>query len=180
MNILTDRKNGIVKWTLNCKDIVIQDYNMMYAYEYGSEMVMLKLKSNDGEIAFSLYDINGDLILSYVPKSSEIMIGINKSIHLDYLISVEYSKKDKKIVALTGIKEDERKLIILDNEGNIISNIINPSGYTYYFTQNFGDKIIVVCRGNSDATVDKYGRNDWNFRVDLDNYYVERMSITQL
>lgn len=179
MNILTDKENGIVKWTYNFKDIVIQDSNMMYAFEYGNKMVMLKLKSKDGKIAFSLYDINGEFILSYMPKSNKIEIGSNKCIHIDDLISVEYSKKDKKIVALTGIKEDERKLIILDNYGNVISNIINPRSYTFYFTKKIGDTIMVVCLGNSDTTKDKYGRNDWNFRVDLDNYYVERISITQ-
>lgn len=152
---------------------------MMYAFEYGDEMVMLKFKNQGGEIGFSMYGINGEFILSYVPQSGGITIKSNRCIHMDDLISVEYSKKDKKIVALIGMKEEERKLIILDCNGNIIANIINPPSYTFYFTKNIGNAVIAVCRGKSDITKDKYGRNDWNFRVNLDNYYVERVSITQ-
>lgn len=38
MNILLDRENGIVKWTYNYKNIVMQKPNILYAYEYGNEM----------------------------------------------------------------------------------------------------------------------------------------------
>ena len=44
-----------------------------------------------------------------------------------------------------------------------------PSSYTFYFTKNIENTIIAVCRGNSDITKDKYGRNDWNFRIDFIN-----------
>ena len=49
------------------------------------------------------------------------------------LISVEYSKKDKKIVALIGMKEEERKLIILNDNGNIIADIINAVKLYFLF-----------------------------------------------
>ncbi len=179
MNILTDRKNGIVKWSYNNKDILIQNPSMIYAFEYGNEMVMLKLKNQDGKVEFSLYDVNGGFILSYSSHSDEITIGTYKSIQMNDLISVEYSKKDKKVIALIGMRDEERKLVIMDYGGNIITNIINPPGYTFYSTKNIGNTILVVCRGNSDVTRDKYGRNDWSFRIDLDNYYAEKISVTQ-
>ena len=179
MSILTDRNNGIVKWEYNGKDIIIQNSNMMCAFEYGNEMVMLKVKNQDGEIGFVLYDINGGFILSYVAKTGEISIGSNHFIRMDNLITVEYSRKDKKVVALIGMKERERKLVIIDYNGCELASIPNPVGYTFYYTKNLGDSIMAVCQGNSEITKDKYGRNDWNFRIDLNNYYVEKVSITQ-
>lgn len=179
MNILKDRKNGIVKWNYDGKDIVIQNANMMYAFEYGVEMVMLQVKSQDGQYGYSIYDINGNFILSYIEDGNKIIIGNNQCIQMDTLISVQYSKKDKKIVALTGMNKDERKLLVMDYSGNVVSSILNPTGYTYDYIKNSRDTIMAVCQGNSDITKDKYGRNDWNFRIDLNNYYVEKVSITQ-
>ncbi len=38
---------------------------------------------------------------------------------------------------------------------------------------------MTVAQGTNDLTRDSFGRNDWNFTINFDNYYVERDSITQ-
>ncbi|MGL4106688.1 hypothetical protein [Clostridium sp. LP20] len=179
MNIFTDRKNGIVKWSYNNKDIKIQNTDMMFAFEYANDMVMLKVKGNDSKIGFILYNTDGTIILSYSAKAEEIVIKENKHLKINNLISVEYSKKYNKIIILRGIDDENQKLIIMDCNGDEISSIKNPVGYTFYYTKNVGNMVMVVCQGNSDLTKDKYGRNEWNYRIDLDNYYVEKLSITQ-
>lgn len=151
----------------------------MYAFEYGNEMVMLELKNQNRQNKLLIYNVNGSLILSYMQNGNEIFISNNKIIHIDKLISVEYSMKYKKIVVLAEKNKKERKLSILDERGNLITNIPEPRNYSFYYCKNIGNSIIVVCQGNSNETRDKYGRNNWNFRVDLNNYYVEKMSITQ-
>ena len=39
--------------------------------------------------------------------------------------------------------------------------------------------IMVVAQGTNDMTRDSFGRNDWNFKIDLDNFCVQKKSITQ-
>lgn len=179
MNILVNRKNGTAKWEYKGKDIVVRNINIMYAFEYGKDMVMLKIKDQDSKIGFVLYDIIGEFILSYMVETGEIILENNNRIYLDNLVSIEYSKQNKKIVALTGTGENGNKLVIMDYIGKILADIPTPYGYKFYYTKNMEDEIIVVCQGISNATMDKYGRNDWNFKIDLENYYVERISITQ-
>lgn len=179
MNIFTDRKNGIVKWSYNNKDIKIQNTDMMFAFEYANDMVMLKVKGKDSKIGFVLYNTDGTIILSYSVKAEGIIIKENKHLKINNLISVEYSKKYNKIIILRGIDDENQKLIIMDCNGDEISSIKNPVGYTFYYTKNVGNMVMVVCQGNSDLTKDKYGRNEWNYRIDLDNYYVEKLSIIQ-
>ena len=48
-----------------------------------------------------------------------------------------------------------------------VSKYPQPSRLYFYYTKNLGDSIMAVCQGNSEITKDKYGRNDWNFRIDL-------------
>ena len=39
--------------------------------------------------------------------------------------------------------------------------------------------IMVVAQGRNDTTRDSFGRNDWNFVIDFDNFCVQKKSITQ-
>lgn len=179
MNIFIDRKNGIVKWKFHDKDIKVHNTDIIYAFEYANDMVMLKVKGKSEEIWFVLYDKEGNKILSYSVNAKEIVINKNKHLKITGLISVEYSKKYNKIIILRGIDNQEQNLIIMDYNGYEISKVKNPKGYTFVYTKNMGNMIVVVCQGNSNLTKDKYGRNDWNYRLDLNNYYIERLSIMQ-
>lgn len=179
MKIVVDKNNGLIKWSYDNKEIEVQNFNVMYAWKHEDSMVMIKIKNKNGEVGFIIYDISGEFILSYVEGDNKLIIGNNKCVQLDTIISIDYSKKDKKIVALVNSSVDGEKLVILNSDGEILSKIPNPLGYKYYFIKNDGNNIVAVCQGLSDLSADKYGRNDWNFRVDLENYYVEKISITQ-
>ena len=38
---------------------------------------------------------------------------------------------------------------------------------------------MVAAQGTDDITKDSFGRNDWNFTINFDNFFVEKKSITQ-
>ena len=179
INIKTDILEGTIKWLYNGDDIVINKKGIIYAFEYGDKMVMIKCKSHNGEVYFFLYDIQGKFILSYSLNNGEIVTKVNNSIWLEDLVSVEYSKDYNKIIVLVGKSMQEHKLKILELDGDVVAVITHPKDYYFMSTKYVQDVIMVVCQGITDITKDKYGRNDWNFRIDLNNYYVEKVSITQ-
>lgn len=104
MKILVDKKNGIVQWNYEGKDILIKKSDIMYAFEYGKKMIMLKIRNKNGKVKFCIYDNNGDFILSYTDNTGEINLNGDNSIYIDELISVEYSKSHRKVVVLAGKK----------------------------------------------------------------------------
>jgi hypothetical protein len=178
INLITDREKGTVKW-FNHSEIVIHSKDVMYAFEYGNELIMIKTNNRIDGTKFILYNINGAIILSYSLLSGAIFDGSNKKIFESKLISVEFSNTYNKIIVIIGSCLEEYKLVILDINGKEVANIAHPRDYYFYSTKYVGNEIMVVCQGASDQTKDNYGRNDWNFRLDLNNYYVEKMSITQ-
>lgn len=179
IDIITDREKGMVKWFYNGNEKLVKNSDIFYAFEYGNNMVMLKTKDKIEGTRFILYNIEGDVILSYSLNNGKIFIDDNSYIFVDNLVSADYSNVYDKIIVLTGKCVEEYRLLILNLNGDEVASICHPKDYYFYSTKCVGDNILVVCQGISDKTKDKYGRNDWNFRIDLNNYYVEKMSITQ-
>lgn len=179
INIITNREKGIVKWFYNENEIIIKNPNIIYAFEYGNEMIMLKTKNKIEGVKFILYNIKGSAILSYSLTCGEIFAGDNSRIFADDLVSVDYSNAYNKIIMIAGSYLEEYKLLIFELNGDKVANIPHPKDYYFYSTKCVGDDVLVACQGISNHTKDKYGRNDWNFRIDLNNYYVEKISMAQ-
>ena len=41
--------------------------------------------------------------------------------------------------------------------------------------KNHDGNIMVVAQGTSDMTKDSFGRNDWNFVIDFEDFYVKKI-----
>ena len=76
-------------------------------------------------------------------------------------------------------EKDIRTIAIYEEKGNFIAEINAPMGYRFVSLKNDEGSIMVVVQGMNDITRDSFGRNDWNFSIDLKNYYVEKKSIIQ-
>lgn len=67
----------------------------------------------------------------------------------------------------------------MHDNADFLSEINCPKGYIFVSLKNCAGHIMVVAQGINDLTRDSFGRNDWNFEINFENFYVERKSITQ-
>lgn len=173
MNIFIEKVENYVQWNHEGQNIKISLPNIMYGFTYGED-VMIKSKDENHVEMFSIFDITGLFVLSYQAELGKITIG-TKELKIKEFISLEYSKNKGKILVLC----DKTKLLIIDLDGNVLSQIVNPKDYQFYTIKRINGEIMVVCQGLIDELRDNYGRNDWNFSIDLDNFFLEKVSITQ-
>ena len=140
---------------------------------------MVKEKYESSESGFSTYDKDGNLVFSYKYLGNSLTF---KKEDIDsingVIISADYEEEKRKLVVLKEL-EEIRSLLVYDERGDFIAEIMSPRGYTFVSLKNNVGNIMVVAQGENDITRDSFGRNDWNFIFDFDNFYVQRKSITQ-
>lgn len=179
MGIHVNRQERTVEWDYDGKTVNINNEHMLYAFKHGKDMLMIKEKYEASENGFSLYDVAGKQIFSYKNLGNTIKCKENKIIQVKgNIISVDYQQVSKKLVVLREEK-DIRTIAIYEEKGNFIAEINAPMGYRFVSLKNDEGSIMVVAQGMNDITRDSFGRNDWNFSIDLKNYYVEKKSIIQ-
>ena len=76
-------------------------------------------------------------------------------------------------------KEKTKSLLLYDENFVNLAEIKSPNGYIFISLKNCIGNIMVVAQGTDDITKDSFGRNDWNFTINFDNFFVEKKSITQ-
>lgn len=179
MEIYINRQEKTIKWDYKEKTISVNNEHMLYAFKHGKDMLMIKEKYEDSGSGFSLYDITGKQIFSYKYSDNTIKYKENKIIKVQgKIISVDYQQVRNKLIVLREEK-DVRIIEIYEEKGNFIAKINAPRGYKFVSLKNDEGNIMVVAQGMNDITKDSFGRNDWNFAIDLENYYVEKKSIIQ-
>lgn len=152
MDIHIKKDEKTVEWNIGEKIITIHNENLLYAFKHGKNMLMIKEKYETLESGFTAYDAEGNRIFSY-----------------KYL-------GDSIVFREAG---ETRSLLIYDENGSFIAEIGAPSGYTFISIKNNAGNIMVAAQGTNDTTKDSFGRNDWDFTIDFNNFYVERKAITQ-
>lgn len=177
MNLETDRKKGLARWIYQSKEVRVKVPQICYAYQYGTDLVMVK--SENDAYDFYLFHMDGRIILCYKSgKKGALRICDTFTMAVDDLISLEYSEQYQIIAMLCGDKPCSRKLYLLNGSGEALTQISCPAHFCFSSLKTCNGDLMAVCCGD-ETTIDKYGRNDWNFKVHLDNYYLEKQSVTQ-
>lgn len=179
MNVCINKNDKIVKWNVGEKIIKIHNQYVLYAFEHGKNMLMIKEKYETSESGFSTYDKEGNLVFSYKYLGNHIKFK-NKGISQinGAIISVDYAEEKEKLVILKE-SDEVRSILIFDQNTDILKEINSPRGYVFVSLKNNAGNIIVVAQGTNDLTRDSFGRNDWNFAIDFETLNIERKSITQ-
>ena len=179
MDVYVDKNRKTVEWNVGKKIITIHNAHILYAFKHGTNMLMIKEKDESSEIGFSTYDAEGNIVFSYKYLGNNITFRKMDINGFDgKIISADYQEEKTKLIILKEANE-ERTLLIYDEECNFITEIKPPRDYIFISMKNNAGNIMVVAQGTNDITKDSFGRNDWNFTIDLDNFYVEKRSITQ-
>ena len=179
MNVHISKNEEIIEWKVGEKEILIHNKHVLYAFEHGKNLLMVKEKYGTSESGFSTYDKDGNLVFSYRYLGNSLTFrNVNITSINGVIISADYEEENKKLVVLKEL-ETKRSLLIYNEKGDFIAEIISPRDYIFVSLKNNRGNIMVVAQGTNDMTRDSFGRNDWNFKIDLDNFCVQKKSITQ-
>ena len=179
MDIHINNDEKTVEWNVGEKIIAIHNENLLYAFQHGKNMLMIKEKYETSESGFTTYDAEGNRIFSYKYLGDSIVFRKVGIIRInERIISADYEEAKRMLVILKEAGET-RSLLIYDENGSFIAEIGAPSGYTFISLKNNAGNIMVAAQGITDTAKDSFGRNDWNFTIDFNNYYVEKKAITQ-
>ena len=180
MKVKFDQTTGMVSWKTDDKDISMHFPNLFCAFKHGDQLIMVNEEDKNSNEKFSVYNIEGEFILSYNYLDNKVRFK-SKVITLDnrQIIGADFDEKRNVLILL--IKSDERELILLyDSNGEYISYIPSPHDFRFMYLSNDEGNVRVIARGLQEKSADKFGRNDWIFLINVDNYYVEKDSIIQL
>ncbi|MCM1172352.1 MAG: hypothetical protein NC393_09525 [Clostridium sp.] len=179
MGVHINKNDKIVEWNVGEKTIRIHNEYVLYAFEHGRNMLMIKEKHEALESGFSTYDREGNLVFSYKYLGNHIKFK-NKDISPinGSVISVDYEEEKGKLVVLKEYDEI-RSIVIYDENSDALKEINCPRGYVFVSLKNNAGNIMVATHGTNDLTRDSFGRNDWNFAINFENFSVERKSIIQ-
>lgn len=179
MNICVDKNKKIVEWNVEGKKFSFHNEHVLYAFQHGENMLMIKEDYGgygfDRKVGYIVYDSDGNMVYSYKAKENSIMFR-EEVIRIDGIVQqVDYEEEKRKLVVLKE-KDKKTSLLLYDDNGKLLAEIGSPRGYTFFALSNGGLSfgILAKARGTSDAI-----RDDWNFKINFENYYVERKSITR-
>ena len=167
MDVRVNKSEKRIEWNVGSRTITIHNAHVLYAFKHGKKLLMVKEKYESSESGFSIYDECGNLVVSYKYLGDSLTFReINIADIKGAIISADY-------------EEETRSLLLYDESGDFIAEIVSPQGYTFVSLKNSAGNIMVVAQGTSNMTRDSFGRNDWNFVIDFENFYVQKKSITQ-
>lgn len=180
MKVKFDKTTGMVSWKTDNKDISMHFPNLFCAFEHGDQLIMVNEEDKNSNEKFSVYNINGEFILFYNYLDDKVRFK-DKVITLKNKQIIDADFDEKRNVLILLIKSDERELILLyDSNGEYISYIPSPHDYRFMYLSNYKGVVRVITHGLQEKSADEFGRNDWIFLINVDNYYVEKDSIIQL
>jgi len=179
MNVYVNKSEKKIEWNVGSRTIIIYNEHVLYAFKHGKNFLMVKEKYDSTESGFSIYDEGGNLVISYKYGGDSLTCREGSRVDINgVIIAADFVEEKRNVVILREFK-GTRSLLIYDELGDFITEIISPRGYRFVSLKNCEGNIMVVAEGTSDMTKDSFGRNDWNFEIDLENYYVQKKSITQ-
>ena len=180
MKVNFDQTTGLVSWEIGDKEISIHFPDLFCAFNHGNQLIMMKEKDKHSNEKFTIYNTEGEFILSYNYLDDKISFK-DKVITFDntHIMDADFDEARNVLIILIECEEKEF-LFLYDSNGEYISYIPSPHDFRFMYLSNDEGNVRVIARGLQEKSADKFGRNDWIFLINVDNYYVEKDSIIQL
>lgn len=179
MDVRVNKSEKRIDWIVEERIITIHNAHVLYAFKHGKKLLMVKEKYESSESGFSIYDECGNIVVSYKYLGESLTFREVKITDIKgVIISADYEEEKRMVIILKEL-EETRSLLIYDERGDFVAEIVSPQSYRFVSLKNSAGDIMVVAQGISDMTRDSFGRNDWNFIIDFDNFYIQKKSITQ-
>lgn len=179
MEVRVNKSTETVEWVVSGRTICIHNQYALYAFTQRDYLIKVKELHGQSRSGFSAYDKDGELIFSFIYLENQVLF-MGKTIVLDdgVVISVDY-EENKQVLVILKENEKKRSVLLYRIDGERIAEINSPRDFQFVALKKNSDSIMVTGRGRTDRTSDAFGRNDWNFKLNFENYYVERDVIVQ-
>lgn len=180
MKVKFDKTTGLVSWEIGDKDISIHFPDLFCAFNHGANLIKVKEKDKNLKVSYSVYNIEGEFILSYNYLDNKVRFK-SKVITIDnrQIIGSDFDEARNVLVVLN--KSEEKEFLSLYNSnGEFLSSIPSPYDFRFFKLSNYKGNVRVIAHGLQEKSADEFGRNDWIFLINVDNYYVEKKKIIQL
>lgn len=174
MQIEIEYNNSEVTWCYNGQkfkyskegiEVAFEDNNLIYIEVYHDDMYEYQYVSLEGKLLLS-YCIDTETITIFEPNRKIIKVPLIQDLSIS---------NNGRFFVLVGEGVDSR-IKEYNFQGEIIKEFLPPRGYSIYRLSGISSVLHVVCIGN-EHTQDKYGRNDWNFTLDLETGEWKKQSL---
>lgn len=174
------RENDIISWTNNNDKVSIELKNVYYARYFSTKNIIIaKTRTKIKDISYYYYTIDGTLFLEYHLETGDIKWQTNHQLHgfkIKNLISVEPNRNNNLLCMISG--KNSRKITILTSDGNKLVDKPSPLGYKLVYISDVEiNKVKVVCDATIEENVDPYGRDRFNFSLDLTTGIWEKLGL---
>ncbi|HOJ78581.1 MAG TPA: hypothetical protein PLZ08_10885 [Bacillota bacterium] len=174
MEIEIEYNNSEVTWCYNGKFFNYSREGIEFAsVDYNTIYIEI---DHDGRYEYQYVNFEGKLLLSYCIATETVTV-FNPGPKIIKIPSIQDLAiyNNQRFLVLVGEGDDSR-LREYNFQGDLLKEYLSPAGYTFYRLGEIGPEINVVCQGNK-LTQDKFGRNDWNFTLDLETGEWKRQSL---
>lgn len=175
MEIEIEYNNSEIKWCYNGKFFNYSREGIEFA-SVDNNTIYIEI-DHDGIYEYQYVNFEGKLLLSYCIATETITIfkPEQKTIKLPLMQDLALYNNQRFLV-LVG-EGNKSRLREYNFQGDLLKEHLPPAGYSLYRFGEIRSQINVVCQGNG-HTQDKFGRDDWNFTLDLETGEWKRRSLT--
>ena len=108
MKVKFDKTTGLVSWEIGDKEISIHFPDLFCAFNHGDQLIMVKEKDKHSNEKFTLYNTEGEFILSYNYLDDKISFK-DKVITLDNTHIMDADFDEARNVLIILIKSEEKE-----------------------------------------------------------------------
>lgn len=166
--------NTDVSWHFDEKEVEKKIDNIITAFEDNDQKYIgVNIGKNFITQKGYFFDFLGNSLVEYNFLTGEIIWeGVSK-VKLAHLIQIGYFPNKNLTLA---IYEEGQNIVVFDKYGTFLFEINSPNGFNLQYFQEFPDYIAVVGEGDQNQA-DKYGRTQFNFKLDLEEKELIKVGI---
>ena len=166
--------DNIVKWEYNEKSVEIKIDNVIWSrFRKDKDMIFIKTGKNFIANAYYYYSLSGEPLMKYDLETGEVTWYHNgeHQLALPYTETVGFYPEHHLLLIIYRTAEERNAITamkIFDLDGNLLYSFTSPEGYTMMYVTEIDEKYAkVVCDATIEENVDPYGRDRFNFTLDL-------------
>ncbi len=178
-DLKVDIENNTVSWKINNMIYKVQINGLRAATILDEQIIYIKNLNQKNEMQVQYYSLTGDFIFSYTKNNGSVSWNSkygHKEIFVSELLSADIYQHEEVVIALSGVKNRNCKLLIYSFDGNLKVQCHEPENYYFSYLSTYEGRPAIVCIGN-EKTEDKYGRNDWKFVINTITGELTKMSL---
>lgn len=145
------------------------------SYRRNQNLVVLEIGEGFKTNEYHYYTVDGEFLASYNQKTGKVIWHYQGEHSLEYpsTKNIGFYPKNNLILLIYKKTEGNESVVamkIFDLDGNLLQSLDSPEGYSILYVNAIeGQSARIVCEAAIEENVDSYGRDRFNFTLDLQN-----------